>query len=224
MRAGKTLIRLGGCPGWSKSSLGAQPLCWFCHEAAHVCLLLILSSLPFIPVWTASETVVRCKSYSAEALYLGPDDISPRSFDEKILSRDMTKPTNSVCAQWRLRSAWASGWPESSVCAQWVAKDPSFLHADREDSDQTGRMPRLIWAFAGRTATLLVLTCRGSNIVLHGWNRTLSVWETVLLSTHLCQTTLSLRIFLYWYKPQNHTTKAPHSHLSLSGSSSHDSF
>ena len=53
---------------------------------------------------------------------------------------------------------------ESSLCAQWVAQDPSFLHADSEDSDQTGRMPRLIWVFAGRTATLLVLSCRGSNI------------------------------------------------------------
>ena len=28
-------------------------------------------------------------------------------------------------------------WSESSLCAQWVAKDPSFLHADSEDSDQT---------------------------------------------------------------------------------------
>ena len=27
---------------------------------------------------------------------------------------------------------------ESSLCAQWVAKDPSFLHADSEDSDPTG--------------------------------------------------------------------------------------
>ena len=26
-------------------------------------------------------------------------------------------------------------WSESSLCAQWVAKDPSFLHADSEDSD-----------------------------------------------------------------------------------------
>ena len=42
-------------------------------------------------------------------------------------------------------------WSESSLCAQWVAKDPSFLRADSEDSDQTGRMPGLIWAFAGRT-------------------------------------------------------------------------
>ena len=34
MRTAKTLISLGGCPGWSESSLGAQSLCWFCHEAA----------------------------------------------------------------------------------------------------------------------------------------------------------------------------------------------
>ena len=27
----KTLIRLGGCPGWSEFSLGAQSLCLFCH-------------------------------------------------------------------------------------------------------------------------------------------------------------------------------------------------
>ena len=42
-------------------------------------------------------------------------------------------------------------WSESSLCAQWIAKDPSFLHADSEDSYQTGRIPRLIWVFAGRT-------------------------------------------------------------------------
>ena len=33
---------------------------------------------------------------------------------------------------------------ESLLCAQWVAKDRRFLHTDSEDSDQTGRMPRLI--------------------------------------------------------------------------------
>ena len=41
-------------------------------------------------------------------------------------------------------------WSESSPCAQWVAKEPSFLHADSEDSDR--------W----RTATLLVLSRVGS--------------------------------------------------------------
>ena len=34
---------------------------------------------------------------------------------------------------------------QSSLCAQWVAKDPSFLHADSEDSYLTGQMPRLCW-------------------------------------------------------------------------------
>ena len=29
-------------------------------------------------------------------------------------------------------------WSESSLCAQWVGKDSNFLHADSEDSDQTG--------------------------------------------------------------------------------------
>ena len=33
----------------------------------------------------------------------------------------------------------------------WVTKDQSFFHADSEDSDQTGRMARLIWVFTGRT-------------------------------------------------------------------------
>ena len=67
-------------------------------------------------------------------------------------------------------------WSESSLCAQWIAKDLSFLHADSEDSDQTGQMPRLIWVFAGRTIILLVLSCLGSSIIailnpadLHGF-------------------------------------------------------
>ena len=31
----KSLIRLGGYPGWSESSLGAHSFCWFCHVVAH---------------------------------------------------------------------------------------------------------------------------------------------------------------------------------------------
>ena len=58
-----------------------------------------------------------------------------------------------MCTQWRLWSAWASAHSnqESSLCAFLVAKDPSFLHAESEDSDQTGQVPMLIWVFAGRT-------------------------------------------------------------------------
>ena len=49
-------------------------------------------------------------------------------------------------------------WSESLLCAQWVAKDPWFLHADSEDSDQTGRMPRLIWVFSECTCHFVGFT------------------------------------------------------------------
>ena len=56
------------------------------------------------------------------------------------MSRLMTKPTQWLCAQRRQISLGIRlVWSESSLCAQWVAKEPSFLHADSEDSDQTGR-------------------------------------------------------------------------------------
>ena len=75
----------------------------------------------------------------------------------------VTKPTKwHVCpAKTQISLDINPVWSESSLCTQWVAKDLSFLHMDSEDSDQTGRMPRQIWVFAGRIAILLVLLCRG---------------------------------------------------------------
>ena len=55
MRTAKTLIRLGGCPGWSESSLGAQSLCWFCHEAAHFSLVPLTSSGLITSLWCSVE-------------------------------------------------------------------------------------------------------------------------------------------------------------------------
>ena len=60
-----------------------------------------------------------------------------------------------MCAQRRLRSA-CPVWSESSMSAGSLATH--WAHS--EDSDQTGRMRRLIWVFAGRTGrfdSLLVL-------------------------------------------------------------------
>ena len=60
-------------------------------------------------------------------------------------SGELKNQQNDLCAQRRLRSAWASAQShQSSLCTQWVAMDPSFLHVDSEDFDQAGRMPRLI--------------------------------------------------------------------------------
>ena len=81
------------------------------------------------------------------------------------LSRDMTKPTKWVCAQRRLRSAWASVQSNQSSVSAWRKLGSLVTHwAHSEDSDQTERMPRLIWVLAGRTLILLVLSCRGSPV------------------------------------------------------------
>ena len=86
------------------------------------------------------------------------------------MSRDMIKQTKWVCSQQRLRStwaAWASAQSDQSLrCpAAWRKLESLATRwAQREDSDQTGRMPRLIWVFAGRTLILLVLSCRGSYV------------------------------------------------------------
>ena len=83
--------------------------------------------------------------------------------DRNQMSCLMTKPTKWLCAQQKTQISLGIRpvWSESSLRTQWVAKDPSFLHADSEDSDQTGQMPRLILVFTGRTVTLLVLSWGG---------------------------------------------------------------
>ena len=65
------------------------------------------------------------------------------------MSRLMTKPTRTAKTQISLgvRPVWSvsslSAWRTlGSLATHWV---------DSEDSDQTGRMPKLVWIFAGRT-------------------------------------------------------------------------
>ena len=61
---------------------------------------------------------------------------------------------NGRCPQQRLRSAWASPLSDKrlsslSTCRKFGTSATHWEHS--EDSDQAGRMPRLIWVFAGRT-------------------------------------------------------------------------
>ena len=62
------------------------------------------------------------------------------SFDKiKIKPPQERKPTTLLVRRAKTQTAWASAQThQSSLCAQWVAKDPRCLHADSEDSDQTG--------------------------------------------------------------------------------------
>ena len=104
---------------------------------------------------------IQCDSCNAVMCLLRAAKYHQKSFDTKsdchhkprsiIINMIITKPT-----KWPVRPAKTKislgirpVWSESSLCAQWVAKDPSFLHADSEDSEQTGWMPMLIWVLAG---------------------------------------------------------------------------
>ena len=76
-------------------------------------------------------------------------------------------------------------WSESSLCTQWVAKDPSFLHVDSENSDQAGWMPRLIWVFAGRTGHFVGFVMR-QLIFIHHSNYSILHNESEQILTVLC--------------------------------------
>ena len=116
MRTTKTLVRLRGCPGWSKSSLGAQPFCWFCHMAARV--------------WKISNrTVLRSLfSWHSWNAFLSPVKIGLNSLK---MSRLMTKQTKwhvrpaktqislSIRPVWsvftvRMKKAWILSYPLSA--------------------------------------------------------------------------------------------------------------
>ena len=56
-------------------------------------------------------------------------------------------------------------WSESSLSTSRKLRSLATHWAHSEDSDQTGRMPRLIWVFAGRTVILLVLYWDGSYFI-----------------------------------------------------------
>ena len=90
--------------------------------------------------------------------------------------------TSTQCTSFLSTAPWGQDSDQSSLCALKVAKDPSFLHADIEDSDQTGQMPRLILVFAGRTS--LVLSCTGGYPIL---------------SHFQCQQTRSVNDEYSWY-------------------------
>ena len=57
------------------------------------------------------------------------------NFSNYNMSRSTTKPTIWLVrlAKTQISLGIRLAWSEPSLCAQWVAKDPRFLHADRED-------------------------------------------------------------------------------------------
>ena len=72
--------------------------------------------------------------------------------DILYMSQHMTKPTKWLVrpAKTQIRLGIRPVWPETSV-STWRKVGPLATHwVHSEDTDQTGRMPRLIWVFAVR--------------------------------------------------------------------------
>ena len=92
--------------------------------------------------------------------------IEMRGWLECELSHDKTNKMIVRPAKTQISLSICPVWSESSLSA-WRKLGPlatQWVHS--EDSDQAGQMPRLIWMFAGRTATLLVSTWDGSCMFL----------------------------------------------------------
>ena len=114
-----------------------------------------------------------------------------------------------MCAQQRLRSAWASAQSEQSSLSALRKIGFSGTHwAHSEDSDQTGRMPRLTWVFAGRTCHFvgfakrrLILPCEINlpDHHLHLRSKTFTHWIICLfLMTYQSSASLPYSLCEYW--------------------------
>ena len=67
----------------------------------------------------------------------------------QIWAASWQKQQNGMCAQWWLRSAWASAQSDQFSLPAWRKLGSLATYwAHSEDSDQTGRMPRLIWLWS----------------------------------------------------------------------------
>ena len=130
--------------------LGAQSFCWLCHEAAQLLPLCEVN----MRICSSEGGNIAQGLWRQVFSWCGSNE--PRYDKTNKMSVRPAKTQNSlgICPV----------WSESSMCTQWVAKNPRFLHADSEDSDQTGRMPRLIWVFAGHMDVWLVLSWGISNV------------------------------------------------------------
>ena len=159
MRTAKTLIRLGGCPGWSESSLGAQVI------------LLVLS-------WGGSNrsTVKQVSSGSAlstlENKFYAMTGVSvcagwafPCQWNyvhHKLLilsaswqnQQNDCAPSEDSDQPWHppsLIRVFAVRMKKAWVLSYQLSAQPRFWW-----------MPRLIWVFAGRTDIVLALSRGGS--------------------------------------------------------------
>ena len=83
------------------------------------------------------------------------------SYHRLHLNRNFRERTSSVRpAKIQISLRIRAVWSESSLGACWKTNDALFLDADDWDSDQTARMPLLIWVFVWRQCTFFPVTAQ----------------------------------------------------------------
>ena len=135
--------------------------CWLSTVEVFLLILLVLEEICdlWLCYFLSQHSSKHCKT-----LYAAWSDIKQLLKLLGLWERRHNKTNNvAVCpVKTQINLGIRPVWSESSLSA-W--RNLGFLAthwAHSEDSDQTGRMPRLIWVFAGRTLILLVLSCCGS--------------------------------------------------------------
>ena len=111
MRTAKTLI-MGGCPGWSESSLGKHYLCWFCHVSA-----LKWNSRGWFEHGIKSSVVSRYCRDDAEVRtwHLSPSTSplfqTPGAYKSLIWWINLHERRRQVVLRWRRAGAFLTSYP-----------------------------------------------------------------------------------------------------------------
>ena len=134
VRLTKTQISLGICPVWSESSLCTE---WVAKDPR------FLQRMPRL-IWIFGGRTLILLVLTCRGSHIDP--------------KQKPESKYSVCC---IKERRVYGKYKFIRAATWQNQQ-SDSRAPSEDSDRPGHPPRLIWVFAGRTGTLLVLSCPGS--------------------------------------------------------------
>ena len=99
MRTAKTLIRLGGCPGWSESSMGAHSFCWFCNVAAQV------QEIKSVIKTLTSRTGHSCLQWNETA-----DQLAKEAAEEARIMQKETRIVPIEASHKTSLSGWKTRW------------------------------------------------------------------------------------------------------------------
>ena len=120
IRTAKSLIRLGGCPGWSESSLGEHTILLVLSCAGSFCMGMCaqrrLRSAGIRLVW--SESSLCTQWVVKDPSFLHTDNWSESSLGDHAILLVLSCAGSfcmGMCAQRRLRSAWASAQSDQSL-------------------------------------------------------------------------------------------------------------